>query len=159
MVKVETYFKVGDEFVPLLEFTGHISDPVYVEGSIELEMDGVKVLPKELWDDVNWLWAYIINGLTELTTQAECLIDFPDQPIELSFRIDARWQRMFVELRLSPDEQVKASASYDEFMAAMSEAAQQFFRRMAELIPEERADWERELHRTQQLGIPTLQQR
>ncbi|MEJ7713449.1 MAG: hypothetical protein WKF84_27300 [Pyrinomonadaceae bacterium] len=155
MVKVESYLKVGDTFVLISEFEGRVPDPMYVEGAIELEMNGVKVLSLELWDDINYLWPYVAGGLLEITKEQEWSTDFPDQPITLTFRTDARRQRIFVEVDPSRGV-VKTSASYDEFMTAMSEAAQEFFRRMAELIPEERTDWEREL-RTLQAGIPMLQ--
>lgn len=165
MVKVETYLKTDDEFIPLAEFAEHISDPVYIEGAIELEMNGVKALTLELWDDVNQLWLYIAQGLIEITRQQEWSTGFPDQPITLTFRTDVRRQRITVEVFIPADKifthvdrSACASASYDEFITAMSEAAQKFFRRMAELVPEERADWEREI-RELQTGVSMFQQR
>jgi hypothetical protein len=163
MIKVETYIKVNDEFVPLANFAGDVPEPDYVEGAIELEINGIKVLTLELWDDVNWLWPYISQGLIEINTQQQWSTYFPDQPIKLTFTTDELRRRITVSVFLpadkvfdKPEQHLKASASYEEFRTAMSEAAQEFFRRMAELIPEERADWEREL-RTLQAGVPLLQ--
>lgn len=98
MIRVESYLKVGNDFVPIAEFKGRVKDPEYVEGAIEVEIDGVKVLTLELWDDINWLWPYIANSLEELATEQTASTSFPDQPIELIFRTDNRRQRIVVEV-------------------------------------------------------------
>lgn len=137
MIRVESYLLVDKQFIPVESFTGRVPDPHYIEGAIQLEINGVMVLTLELYDYVDQLWSYVANGLIKLTTQQSWKTYFPDQPIELSFRTDERRQRVTVEATPSKG-RVTASASYDEFMTVMSEAGQQFFRRMIELVPENR---------------------
>lgn len=51
-------------------------------GAISLTVDGVELLGPELWDDVNWLWPFVILALDECRRSGAGQRYFPDQPIE-----------------------------------------------------------------------------
>lgn len=144
MVNVESYIKVGDDFVPLGEFVGHIPDPMYIEGAIELEVNGAKIMTRELWDDVNWLWSYIANGVKELSERHYWETHFPDQPIKLSLTADKSKQFVKIEITIPKREQIKASANYYEFVTALCEAGRDFCHRMTEIVPNHSSEFSRD---------------
>lgn len=154
MVKVETLIKSGDKFISVDIFDGYILEPDYVEGAIILQINNKEILTKELWDDVNHLWGYIVYGFEDLLKYSKWKTGFPDQPIDLALYIDEKRNYCEIELYIpqcdfteTKKEVRKASAPLNEFLTAMSEAGQKFFLRMAEIVPEKRAVYEREAQR------------
>jgi hypothetical protein len=135
MINVQSYLKINNEFIPIANFNGRVPDPEYIEGAIKLEVNGVKILTLEMWDNINWLWSYIAQCLKELTTQQNTSTFFPDQPIKLIFSVDSERQHVVVEVIVPQDGYVRATASYNDFMNAMTEAEQEFSQRMDEIIP------------------------
>lgn len=164
MIKVQNFILIGDELLPFDSFEGPVPDPLYIEGAIHLEINGTVIMSLESWDLVDQLWAYIAQGLEALTTEMSWNTTFPDQPTELTFKTDARRQHVYVEVFLpkrqfayidpsgrrhdpEPTRRINASAEYSEFMQAMCEAGQQFFRRMIGLVPQKTTNYEKQLAR------------
>src|SRR4051812_2498914 len=61
------------------------SDVQYIEGAIELAVDGVPILTVTEWDYVDQLWSYISDMIRSLSDAGEATTYFPDQPIMLEF--------------------------------------------------------------------------
>lgn len=135
MIRVASYLLIDEQFVLVEDFNGQIPDPDYIDGAIELNINGVDVLTKEMYDYVDQLWSYIAQGLVEIEKTGTWETLFPDQPTELSFHADEKRRRVRIEATPSKG-RVVASADYDEFMLEMSKAGQLFFSRMMELVPE-----------------------
>ena len=85
MININSYIKVNEKFIPIQDYDGDLPDPDYIEGAIELTVNGVVLIDKSMWDLVDQLWAYIINGLIDVNEGKEFKTSFPDQPIELTF--------------------------------------------------------------------------
>lgn len=154
MIRVESYLLVGGDFHLVESYRGCVSDPQYVEGAIQLEINGVMILTLELFDYVDQLWAYIAQGLEALTTQDSWKTYFPDQPVELSFRTDD-WRHIKIEVFIpkgqavssSPDRRFQATAPYKEFIQIMCEAGLNFFNRMKEIVPSKIGNYEKQMQR------------
>lgn len=154
MINVESYIKDENEFVIIDNYTGSVPDPDYIDSAIELEINGVNLITRAESDYMVPLWAYIANGFEELSDKSEWKTYFPDQPIRLTLKRDEQNRNIEIEVNIPESRFVTASpetrravAPYKEFLKVMSEAGQKFFRRMAEIVPEERADYEREADR------------
>lgn len=144
MIRVASYLLIDEQFVPIEQFTGQVPDPNYVDGAIELNVNGVDVLTKDFYDYVDQLWSYIAQGLVEVAKTGTWKTYFPDQPTELSFRADSKRQRITIEVIPSRG-RIVASADYDEFMSAMCEAGERFFRKMIKLLPQHQKMYENEM--------------
>lgn len=136
MVSVETYFGTPGKFLAMADWRLPPSDPSYIEGAIVLRINGIQVLGLEEWDDVNWLWSYIINVLEDLDSRPEASTDFPDQPLLLKF---VRRPAGKIAVEVSHNSVVLSTAEADmrEFLLVLEDAGANFFERLAEVIPEE----------------------
>lgn len=146
MIKVQNYIKDGDNFIPIEEFEGKVPDPEYVDSAIELVINGTPIITCREWDNMDDLWSYIANGFEELVEKSEWTTEFPDQSIELTFRLNKLLNQIEVESTPSRGK-VKAKTSLYEFLAAMSEAGQNFFLRMAKIVPEKQDVYLQEANR------------
>ena len=61
---VNTYIKIGDDFINIFDFNGHIDKRDYIEGSIELIIYGKKLIDRSVWDYIVELWCYLSSGLS-----------------------------------------------------------------------------------------------
>jgi len=84
-IECKSYLKIGNEFVPLTNFKGALPDEFYVDGAIHLKINGTVLLDQTLWDLVDQLWAYIVNGIEALSEGKSHICFFPDQPVEMKF--------------------------------------------------------------------------
>lgn len=134
MIRVQNFLLIDKEFVSLDDFRGNIPDPNYIEGAVCLDVNGTQVLTLEMWDLIDQLWAYVVQGLEEIQQQNAWRTYFPDQPLELSFKTDAR--RQIITIEVNPDTgSIKASAQYDEFFSLMGDEARNFFLKMKQIAP------------------------
>ena len=65
---------------------GADQNPQYLEGALELTVNGVPLLTSAMWDYIDELWAYIINALEGLTSKEKAHTYFPDQAIKLELK-------------------------------------------------------------------------
>lgn len=146
MIKVNCYIKTEDDFVPIEDFQGNFPDPEYIDSAMELTINGTSIISRLEWDYMDDLWGYISTGFEDLIEKSEWKTYFPDQPIKLIFRLNKKNNQIEVESTPSRG-LVKARADLNEFLAAMSEAGQKFFLRMAEIVPEKSDFYVREANR------------
>ena len=156
MIKVQNYIKDGDNFIAIEEFEGKVPDPEYVDSAIELVINGIPIITCREWDNMDDLWSYIANGFEELIEKSEWTTEFPDQSIELTFRLDKKGKQ--VEVESTPSRGlVKAKTSLDEFLTAMSEGGQNFFLRMAKIVPDKQDIYLREANRISEAAKKLLE--
>jgi hypothetical protein len=135
MIKITSYLRTkSGSFIDVAEAIVPPPDPSYVEGAIDMTVNGVQVLDQELWDYVDELWAYISDMVLKLATEDEASTYFPDQPIRLSFK---RLSAGLVLVSLAYDD-VKRTVSVEEreLVATLQRSGTEFFTRMKELLPE-----------------------
>jgi hypothetical protein len=81
-VSIESLLRVsGDRFERISAIERYRGDPRHVEGAILLSVNDVEVLSSDLWDDVNWLWPFVIQAADEARREGAGQTYFPDQPI------------------------------------------------------------------------------
>jgi hypothetical protein len=83
-VEVRTFARVGTEFVPFAELAALADHPRWIPGAIMLKLGTAQVLSVDLWDDVNWLWPFLVQLLDECRRTGEGARWFPDQPIRMT---------------------------------------------------------------------------
>ncbi|MBH9696200.1 hypothetical protein [Burkholderia cepacia] len=123
MISSKTYLKIKNEFVDFHTFDGEIQDPNYIEGAIELSVSGVVLLDKSMWDCVDQLWAYLIEGLVCVSRGEEFKVCFPDQPIEIKFYVHGG----SVVFSVAVHETIKVVVDRSEFVSEMKRFAVEFF--------------------------------
>ncbi|WP_174973709.1 hypothetical protein [Burkholderia contaminans] len=123
MIVAKTYLKVKKKFVDFNDFDGKIPGQNYVEGAIELSINGVEIFNKEMWDCVDQLWAYLAEGVMCVARGEDFKTYFPDQPIEVSFSVRAGK----VIVAVTVHETVKVTVDQSEFVSEMKRLAVDFF--------------------------------
>ena len=106
-------------------------DPDYIEGAIELVIDGVEIIGKAEWDYVDQLWSYVVTMIGDLLNNGESSTYFPDQPISLAFV--KKGKRVLVTSRVGP---VNRTASVEEadLINTLVVAGRAFFEKLTELV-------------------------
>lgn len=133
MFIVNSFLRTSNgEFVQVETCTDHPTDPDYVEGAIEIVVDGVEIVGRREWDYIDQLWSYIADMVEALRSHGTASTYYPDQPIRLEFKRegsrvvvasqDGEWVR-------------RGSVDYVEFDRIIRTAGRAFFERMAELVP------------------------
>lgn len=80
-VDVNTFLRTPSGPIPIAEVQRYDGQVNYVEGSIVLDVDGCELLSHDLWDDVNWLWPFVVQAVDEALRTGFGEFYFPDQPI------------------------------------------------------------------------------
>lgn len=119
MISVRSFVKVKKKFVPLDRFEGPPPDNNYIEGAISLEIDGVELFGLDLWDDLNHLWCYLVDGLVDVMAGKDVKTGFPDQPIDVIMRPIG--SRVVIEVYGK-----RATAEREDLIREMSQAALDF---------------------------------
>ncbi|MDC9591758.1 hypothetical protein PSI23_21385 [Xenorhabdus sp. XENO-10] len=139
-ININSYIKIGDEFIDFFQYEGNIKcdidDIDYVEGALELTINGKPLITKAMWDDTNHLWGYFTEGLSLVYENKEFECGFPDQPIEVKFIPLKGHRRVCVSVRRPFRPEVKTSIEKNEFLIAMRDHAIKFFERLGYLAPE-----------------------
>ncbi|MCE7008678.1 hypothetical protein LWC34_38575 [Kibdelosporangium philippinense] len=134
MIEVRSFLKQQDgSFQRYEETTVPPSDSDYVEGAIELVIDGVEVIGQQQWDYVDQLWAYIADMVSDLREHDEVRTTFPDMPVEFALRRTAPG-RLLVSCESSTPTRVQAVET--ELVQALTQAGLAFFERMSRLLPD-----------------------
>jgi hypothetical protein len=150
-VHVESFLKVGENFVPVTKFSGRVEDADYIAGAIRLTVGDVDLLTVEMWDLVDQLWAYLVNGLVAVCKGEEFRTCFPDQPIEIVMKPDASKRRLSVEV--AAHERRLATADYRTVFSALLAGADEFFQRMGEIPGTNRQDYSRVIKKIADLRV------
>lgn len=153
-IAVETYLRSeAGTFTRVAEVARHTGDDRHVPGAIELVVDGQPVLDRELWDDVDWLWPFVVQALDDCLTSGVGERWFPDQPI--LFRVEAAGEsRLLFTVDGGPIHRV-VSADRQEAVRAVAAAALDFFAQLGRLVPGPRPSVAAEIDRVRAWpGVP-----
>ncbi|MEV5554697.1 hypothetical protein AB0L44_13660 [Nonomuraea wenchangensis] len=132
-VSVKSYLRQRDgDFIGVEDCVVPYGDSRYIEGAIELVIDEVLIIGLEDWDLVDQLWAYIVTMVKTLSESDSCSTSFPDQSIQLTFQ--RQGARILVSCEVGEVTR-RASVRFPEFVAALRDAGQLFFRKVEELYP------------------------
>lgn len=89
-ISLKTYIKNNNEFVEFSHYTEAFKDSFYIEGAIELTINGVVIFDKEMWDYIDQLWSYIADGIICIQDNQPFETYFPGQPIKVSYYANKR---------------------------------------------------------------------
>jgi hypothetical protein len=136
--------------VPIDDFRETINDPNYVEGSIEIQIGEDLILSRETWDYVDQLWAYIVTGLEEVTSDNQSYSTyFPDQPIELRLERSNNALKFRIS---SPSHGSKSSVvDYNTAVKSLIKSADSFFRILIRHLPDRQPTYDYQLERIAKL--------
>lgn len=123
MILVKTYIKSKNGFVKFNDYTEEFENLNYIEGAIELTINGVTLLTKEMWDYIVDLWAYIYDGIDNIRDKKPFETYFPDQHIKVSF-IPIK-ESVYVSVNCHFENKVKVDKK--EFIHEMTKHAITFF--------------------------------
>lgn len=87
MMKVDSFIKCGEDFIHVTEFSGLLKDADYIEGAMALTINHVEMINLSLWDYIDQLWIYMLNGLIELNSGGDVTFYFPGQPVKVTMSI------------------------------------------------------------------------
>lgn len=150
MIEINTYIRdAGGELVEIGEYNEPPPDATYIDGALELTVDGTPIIDKSMHDYIDELWAYVSNMVEPLVRQGHATTYFPDQPIELSFDRQGT-SRVLVKLSApgfpernirrttipaSPEIRRVATADQQELIHSLREHGTEFFQKMRSLAP------------------------
>ena len=132
MITVESYIKNKDEFVPIEIYDNSIEDEDYIEGAIELKVNGVMLIDSSMWDYVDQLWAYLVEGVVAIKNGKTFSTYFPDQPIRILLQpvLDKK-----IKITVACEEDVVVLVEMDSFIDIVSKKAIAFFKILSEKLP------------------------
>lgn len=84
MMKVDSFIKCSADFINVNTFNGVLKDGDYIEGGMILTINHVEMINLSLWDYIDQLWIYILNGLIDLHSGRDVLFYFPGQPVKVT---------------------------------------------------------------------------
>ena len=137
MISIESYLcdNRGENFVkvsPDMHYT--LLNTRYINGAIELNVDGIYIFDKSMWDLVDQLWVYILNILEDLHSNGSGESYFPDQPLKFSF---ARIPGNRIKIESFPgQDHYTAVIDTETLLSAVKHAGLLFFRSIERLLPE-----------------------
>jgi len=137
VVPVEIRTLLGNSrtgFTPIEDVERFDGDHDYVEGSLCIEVDGVPFLTADYWDDVNWLWPFVVKASRDCEATGHGETMFPDQPIKFSVDRLGNSGRLRLSLTATGLSET-AVASASEYYEALAGAGLRFFEHLERLAP------------------------
>jgi hypothetical protein len=127
MIQIQSLMEVDGNLIPVEEFVGPVRDRDYIDGTIEMIVNYKPVLSREQVDLVDQLWAYLIDGLAEVSEGRAFSTCYPDMPVEVTMTPKGRMVHLRVDYKLGVRE---ATVPLDELRTAMVAGARTFFEHM-----------------------------
>lgn len=141
MINITSYLRSKNgTFVPVSECATAPPDVLYIEGAIELVVNGTTVIDKSMWDYVDQLWAYLVNIVGDFEEAGEAHTYFPDQPIGLAIK-GLSEGRTLVTVQAGSARR-EATIETAELVPALKGAAIAFFQQMIRLVPQNRDSYQ-----------------
>ena len=135
-VEIQTFIGSPEHgFREVSEVPAYEGDEDYVPGAISLVADGTPIITLREWDDVNWLWPFVVRASAEFRERGEGETYFPDQP--LVFRLEQAPEPGCVALSLRVRDVVRRHAVVDsgEYFRSLAAAGLHYFDHQERLIP------------------------
>jgi hypothetical protein len=112
-------------FTNIRDVKRYDGDRDYVEGAVEITIDGYELMTQRHWDDIDWLWPFMVQAVEACRTTGAGETYFPDQP--LLFRVERRPAGRLLVALGTGDERRAKTADADEFCRALAVAGVEFF--------------------------------
>ena len=134
---VRTYIKVNDEFLCFETFEREFPDPEYLDGAIDLVINGVQIHGFDTWDFIDGMWSALISGMREVIRSGSYLEGFPDSAIELVMQpVGSHKVRIAIEKLETRDASVVADRNTTFRM--LCDEGRSFLRQMDQRLPQHR---------------------
>ncbi|MEK6257899.1 MAG: hypothetical protein AABP62_04700 [Planctomycetota bacterium] len=133
---VDSFVLLKSKFVPLSQLENKLDDDKYIEGKIELMIDGANILTEDHWDLVDQLWAYLVDGVSSVVLDnksVECF--FPDQPLRLALK---SLGVSSIEVTIGDD---VTRVNKTSFVMAIGKGGKAFFEKMLQIVPSGKFTW------------------
>lgn len=151
MIEARSYLKCGATFVPMENVCERIADPNYIDGALVLKIDNVEIVGREMWDLIDQLWAYLVDGLVLVSQGKAFMTYFPDQPIEFSVR-PVNKECVLIRVKAGSDDN-EILANREEFISVLAAEADRFFSVLVKLVPTKQSLYEGVLRKIRALRI------
>lgn len=133
-IQVRSFIRIGSDFLPIQDIKRYEGDRQYVPGAVSLVIDGIELLGTDLWDDVNWLWPFIVQALDDCRNTGFGKRGFPDQPI--SFKAEkARAANTRITVTGGTSINRTAVSSDDQLYETVARAGVEFFAHLNRVCP------------------------
>lgn len=124
-IQVHSFLIQENQPVPIQRFQGPIRDERYIEGSMQVLVDGDEIVPPGLVDLIDKLWVQLAQGLTEAAQGRRWATRLPDQPATLELQPKATGH---IQIAFTSQGRVRgALADREELLTAMAQAGAAFF--------------------------------
>lgn len=135
-VTVQTLIREDERFVSLAESTRRRSEPEArsIEGAIRLTVDGKRLIDEDVWDDVDSLWSYLLNGLVRARQELPFQCGFPNGPRPIRITPD-KAGRVRLSFGAGYSDAVEAVAELEPLSRAMALAGRELFTWLAKVAP------------------------
>ena len=133
MINISTYIKANGVYVDFLDFNEEIYNTDYIEGFIELTVNGVKLIDNSMHDYIDDLWSYFSEGLASIYKGEDFKTYFPDQPIEVKF--EKCRNNKHILLTVNCHEEISVEIGKKEFFRVMKLHAEMFFDKLKQIAP------------------------
>jgi len=140
MMTIKTYLKKNNQFILIENFNFPLDDSFYIEGALELTINGIDLISIEMWDCIDQLWAYFIDGLVAVKNNKTFTFYFPDQPIKV-FLLPISDINIMVSVTCNNEQ--KTIVSKKEFLDSMQKSARDFLKYIVHISPEEKENSEK----------------
>ncbi|ELY4323842.1 hypothetical protein QL189_19810 [Cronobacter turicensis] len=130
-ISIRSYVKCGEAYIDFFDFTGPVKDPDYIDGALELSVNGVNLIDNSICDYIDDLWSYLAEGLSIVSKGQAFKTYFPDQPIEVNLVPDNNT----ILVSVNCDAEVKLSVNKHDFLITMAEHAKKFFEHLKLIVP------------------------
>lgn len=139
MIEATTYLFAGAALVPLDDVREPPKRLNYIEGAIELSIDGHPIFSKDEWDLVDQLWAYLVDAAQRIAAGEDVRMPFPDTPIVVTFTLDGARDAVTVALSYKNLSAPRcATAPRAELVRRICELARGVFEKLSALAPDAR---------------------
>ena len=143
MISINSYLKENGNFIPFQEFQSESLDPFYIEGAIELSVDNKMMINVSMWDYVDQLWAYIIDGVRKVSSGEKFSIYFPDQPIKIEM---SPINDTYANLTVDCDHKDSVTFELRDMINALKKYVLPFFEFLCDLVPENKEMYQEIIH-------------
>ena len=131
-MEIDSFFRIDGVFVLASELARPVPDENYIEGAIEITVEGRRVLSCDHWDYIDQLWSYLLDGITAISEGRSFSTFLPDQPVQVCFEPQDAEQ---VQIRVQDNGVIIASVDRELFLLSMLDACREFFLHLPKVAP------------------------
>ncbi|MEM9522072.1 MAG: hypothetical protein AAGA37_22375 [Actinomycetota bacterium] len=132
-INIQTFYRNGNgTFVPIAALPNRKKvDCEYLSGGITMTIGHVDLITLELWDDINWLWPFIVQSLSVCLESGHGGRYFPSQPVKFD-SYSNRAQGQLVLTVKGPQFERTAYARAEELLPKVANEVRSFYRHYGE---------------------------